>query len=240
METKIIVFDNTIHNDRAGGSSMRLTSMWKKIRQRLKTRRKLYLATQVGSLIVVIFISSGLMLPNYTQASEHFTMADIEELSSWLQQNEEIETILHRKYVCGDEIEHFGALSYEEIAILGEQHVNWKLTVNQTYTLISFVEEINDLSPYCKKNAFFGMNGTGEFSLFDGEPERDQVIKTFFQLNVPYLESSIPKEELKHLLSGIRVHDIEEYDSVLSTFSEFSMERTKAGDSPSDNTQESK
>lgn len=201
------------------------TMIWKKIKKRLKIKRKLHLAIKLllvstlGFIILAECFGASLAFG----AKREVIMTD--EISNWLKKDERIQAIYHRKYVCGDEIKHLGELSYEDVVILAKQNSNWELTVDQSHTLISFVEEVNDLSPYCKKNAYFGVNEGDEFTLFDGEPSNDKVIKTFFQLNVPYLESSLPDGELKHLLTGIRVKDIEEYESILSTFSEYSTDR---------------
>jgi forespore regulator of the sigma-K checkpoint len=54
-------------------------------------------------------------------------------------------------------------------------------------------------------------------------PAADNVIRTFFQLDIRYLESSLPKETLKQLQDGIRITDMAEYNSVLSTFSDYAM-----------------
>lgn len=212
---------------------MRFTSMWKRIKRKLKQngsmRRKLFLAVQMKSLlssIVILYIITMSLGTGHVQAQQNYVSNyEIDDLSTWLYGDKKILTILHRVYVCGEEIEQLDELNYEEVVIIAEQNPNWELTVDQSYTLIRFVEKIDDLSPYCKKNAFFGMNSEGEFSLFDGQPSQDKVMKTFFQLNVPYLESSLPEQEWEHLMNGIRVSDIEEYDSVLSTYSEYSLDR---------------
>lgn len=198
---------------------------WKRLKQRLKIKRKLYLASK----LLFVFILGVVTLTGYLSSIAFGAQSEamnIDDVSNWLNKDEQIQAIYHRKYVCGDEIKHLGELSYEEVITLAHENSNWELTVDQSHTLISFVEEVNDLSPYCKQNAYFGVNDDGEFTLFDGEPSNDKVIKTFFQLNLPYLESSLPEKELKHLLIGIRVKDIEEYESVLSTFSEFSIDRS--------------
>ncbi|URN92924.1 MAG: BofC C-terminal domain-containing protein [Candidatus Pristimantibacillus lignocellulolyticus] len=212
---------------------MRYTSMWKRLKRKLKQnrgmRRKLFLALQMKTLlsgvVILYFISMSVGTVHAQAHNNYISNYEIDDLSTWLNGDKKIHTILHRVYVCGEEIEQLDELNYEEVVIMAEQNPNWELTVDQSYTLIRFVEQIDDLSPYCKKNAFFGMNSEGEFSLFDGQPSQEKVMKTFFQLNVPYLESSLPEQEWEHLMNGIRVSDIEEYDSVLSTYSEYSMDR---------------
>lgn len=208
---------------------MRYASMWKRIKRKLNKRRKLFLAINLTITTSIIITSIQLLTETKRIYAENIEFSqlgqEVDELSNWLSEGESIRAILHKVYVCGEEIQQLDELSYEEVVTLAEQNPDWELTADQSYTMIRFVEHIEDLSPYCKKNAFFGINDEGVFSLFDGEPSQDKVIKTFFQLNVPYLESSLPDQEIEHLLIGIRVKDLEEYDSVLSTYSEYSMER---------------
>lgn len=53
------------------------------------------------------------------------------------------------------------------------------------------------------------------------------MLKTFFQLDVETMESVLPDEVLKQLQEGIRIQDVEEYNSVLSTFSDYALEQTE-------------
>ncbi|MNW53303.1 hypothetical protein D3C74_308610 [compost metagenome] len=64
--------------------------------------------------------------------------------------------------------------------------------------------------------------------MFEGPPKNEKVIKTFFQLDVETMESALPNEVLKQLKQGIRVQDASEYNSVLSTFSDFALEQDQS------------
>jgi forespore regulator of the sigma-K checkpoint len=88
---------------------------------------------------------------------------------------------------------------------------------------VTFIKHVEDLSPSCKAQAYMGLDEKGSLSLFNGMPAADNVIRTFFQLDIRYLESSLPKETLKQLQDGIRITDMAEYNSVLSTFSDYAM-----------------
>ena len=46
-------------------------------------------------------------------------------------------------------------------------------------------------------------------------------MRTFFQLDVGSMESSLPRDVIQRLEEGIRIQDMEEYNSVLSTFSDY-------------------
>jgi len=212
------------------GDSMMQNLLWRKfksrIRRKLKARKKLVWGTArfvftFTAAVVILMLAFG---SRPIEAKQAISMK-IDELSVWFADGKQLRGVLHKVYVCGEEIKDLDLLSYEDAVVLAHQNPHWELSVDQTYSVIRFEERIEDLSPYCKENAFFGIDEEGVFSLYDGVPERDKIMKTFFQLNIRYLESRLPKEEFEHLQLGIKVRDLEEYDSVLSTFNEFRLDR---------------
>jgi forespore regulator of the sigma-K checkpoint len=106
-------------------------------------------------------------------------------------------------YVCGDELEPLGLMDAADILAYHK---------NNPYTVVGlvaegsvhFVKTIEDLSPRCKENAYFGMDKGGNLSLFEGVPGvgDSNVIQTFFQLNIEHLESSLPRDAIKELYRG--------------------------------------
>jgi forespore regulator of the sigma-K checkpoint len=126
-------------------------------------------------------------------------------------------------YVCGQEVAEIGKLNSDQIAQYYKEHPQdqVKLTADgQVY----FVEQVEDLSAACKHNAFFGLDKNGRLSLFEGHPNQEQIIRTFFQLNVEHLKTSLPQGTLNQLIQGIPITDLAEYNSVLSTFSDYAVE----------------
>lgn len=128
-----------------------------------------------------------------------------------------------KTYVCGEELEHLGRLTPQEIQSIHAEHPQWRIAMNGDSVILR--EHIEDLSPGCKDTAYFGLDKKGNLSLFDGIPSGQKVIRTFFQLNMGFLESSVPRETIEQLKEGIRVSDLLEYNSVLSTFSDFAVEQ---------------
>lgn len=88
-------------------------------------------------------------------------------------------------------------------------------------------DELQQSLSRCHVAMFFGIDDQGRLSLFDGIPEKKKVLRTFFQLDIEYLESRLPREHVEQLYNGIRVKDKEEYDSVLSTYCGFALERER-------------
>jgi len=135
-------------------------------------------------------------------------------------------TVWIKQYVCGQEEQQLGARNSHEILQFLEEHPQAVVSMSDDGT-VTLTERFEDLSPECKERAYFGVDGDGNFSLFDGEPQDQQVIQTFFQLNIRYLESSLPPETVEQLRKGIRITDLAEYNSVLSTFSDYAVEETE-------------
>jgi forespore regulator of the sigma-K checkpoint len=138
----------------------------------------------------------------------------------------EVEVVLHRDYWCGEETRMLGRLSTTEAAELVKSHRDWDAAFDRTGRVV-LEELVEDISPACRENAYIGMDQDGNLSLFDGPPRKDNVVRTFFQLDVRSLESSLSKEKLHELAGGIRVTDKDEYTSVLSTYSDYAMHKSR-------------
>jgi forespore regulator of the sigma-K checkpoint len=129
---------------------------------------------------------------------------------------------IRKQYVCGEELTSLGLLSPDEIVQYKSDHPRVKILIGDDGH-VTFFEQIDDLSPACKMNSYFGLDHLDNLSLFHDVPGKEQVLRTFFQLNVERIRSSLPSEVLGELKNGIQIHDLAEYNSVLSTFSEFAI-----------------
>ncbi|MBD0381715.1 BofC C-terminal domain-containing protein [Paenibacillus sp. WST5] len=136
------------------------------------------------------------------------------------------QTYLLKSYLCGEERQELGIQTPNQLLQEQMKHPGWMLSLGAKGE-VTFTEEIEDLSPQCKQKAVFGIDAGGNLSLFNGAPGKDNVIRTFFQLNIKHLESSLPVETVKQLHKGIRISDLDEYYSVLSTFSDYAVEETE-------------
>lgn len=133
------------------------------------------------------------------------------------------ETYLLKSYLCGEERQGLGVKTPNQLLSEQMKHPEWTLSVGAGGE-VTFTDEIEDLSSECKLRAVFGIDDNGNLSLFNGTLGKDHVIRTFFQLNIKYLESSLPVETVKQLHQGIRISDVDEYYSVLSTFSDYAIQ----------------
>lgn len=133
---------------------------------------------------------------------------------------------LSKKYICGEETTVLGIMKPDEITSLLKEHPDWIGRIGNGGD-VWLEEHVNALSTECERNGYFGIDRLGNLSLFDGSPKEEKVLKTFFQLDVETMESVLPQKEMEQIRKGIRVQDVEEFDSVLSTFSEFAVGATE-------------
>ncbi|GIO44724.1 MULTISPECIES: BofC C-terminal domain-containing protein [Paenibacillus] len=154
-------------------------------------------------------------------------LRDDEESSlAWLEQLRDTDQVrivhLNKIYTCGEENVVLGLMRPWEITELAKSHAEWKGRLAPGGD-VWFDEHVEGLSELCGREGYIGIDSNGNLSLFDGPPKKEKVIRTFFQLDVETMESALPSEVLNQLQAGIRIQDVEEYNSVLSTFSDYAM-----------------
>ncbi|MCM3785561.1 BofC C-terminal domain-containing protein [Neobacillus mesonae] len=131
------------------------------------------------------------------------------------------EVFLEKNYICGVETITLGMFNQDDMILLIKQHPEWSGRLENDRLVLN--EHVNDLSPDCRSNAFMGMDTNGNLALYEGEPDEEKVIRTFFQLDIGTMETSLPEGVLEQLQKGIRIQDVDEYNSVLSTFSDYAV-----------------
>jgi forespore regulator of the sigma-K checkpoint len=197
-------------------------SLWKELRRRLRRgmrpgglRLALWLAAAVCAVMTAV--------PDAAAAAPQALgddAADERRYEAVRAAGSPVDVTLRRSFVCGEETQQLGSMTAEQAIDLLRRHPEWR-AVSAGGGAVVMVERVNDLSPACKESAVFGIDADGRLSLFDGPPERSKVLRTFYQLNIRSMESSLPRERLDALVRGIRVSDLDEYNSVLSSFSEY-------------------
>ncbi|MCC3378925.1 BofC C-terminal domain-containing protein [Paenibacillus farraposensis] len=135
-------------------------------------------------------------------------------------------TRLLTSYVCGTETLSLGTLNSQQLENLMKQHPDWKGRLNNKGE-VWLERRVEDLSEACKERGYMGLSEDGQLTLFEGPPKKEKVIRTFFQLDVDSMETALPEGVYEQLQQGIRVQDMNEYNSVISTFSDFAVERTQ-------------
>ncbi|GGD54722.1 hypothetical protein GCM10010911_10470 [Paenibacillus nasutitermitis] len=137
-----------------------------------------------------------------------------------------VKVMLHRTYVCGEETSSLGTVDTREVLQMLKHHPEWTAVRGGDHEVI-MEQRMDDLSEACKRRAYIGMDKDGNLSLFDGPPKKEKVMRTFFQLDVHYMESSLSKDRMDELLNGIRISDLDDYNSVISTFSDYAKDKSE-------------
>jgi forespore regulator of the sigma-K checkpoint len=130
--------------------------------------------------------------------------------------------VLTRTYLCGVRDEEHKTVSAEQLGDVMSAYKGWEIVSGDASKLILLKRE-QDISPACKENGYFGLSEDGVLTLFHGLPQEQNVIQTFYRINTAKMEASMSRQELENLKKGIRVRDLAEYHSVLSTYGEFQL-----------------
>ncbi|MDQ0110828.1 BofC C-terminal domain-containing protein [Paenibacillus harenae] len=193
-------------------------SLWKQLRRRLRRKRRpLWM---LGGLLPLLMIAISIPQQAYATYSVQDNRATV--IQALRSQEGPVTVNIHRLYVCGEETMPLGRIDSKQLVQLLASHPEWEAAAfDQSNSSLLIEHHVDDLSDYCKNHAYIGIDKDGNLTLYDGEPKKEKVVRTFFQLDVRYMESSLPQDKLDQLTRGIRISDIDEYNSVLSTYSDF-------------------
>ncbi|WP_173275662.1 BofC C-terminal domain-containing protein [Paenibacillus sp. NEAU-GSW1] len=208
-------------------------SLWKQVRKRLRRRRRslwllgsftLWLAaaaiTGTGAFLVTPFAEAASSLPESEK--------DRNSVIQTLERHDGPLTVkLRSVYICGEAIRNLGRIDARQIVKLLMSHPEWTAVMASDGTTVQLEQQIDDFSEDCRAQAYFGLDKHGYLSLFEGVPKKEKVVKTFFQLDIQYMESALPQQKVDELANGIKVSDIDEYNSVLSTFSDYAVQENE-------------
>ncbi|KLU56175.1 hypothetical protein EL84_29945 [Paenibacillus sp. VT-400] len=183
----------------------------------------LSISSAIERLLTTNFSESTSVMGPVTQEtrSEQEIQALVEQLDS--DPVHLTSVVLETQYICGVETEQLGKMARPQLKMLLAQHPEWDATVG-TSDELHLKQRVDDLSPLCKQQAYISIDAVGNLNLYEGKPAEEKVIRTFFQLDVGTLESSLPEGVLEQLQQGIRIQDKDEYDSVISTFSDYAVD----------------
>lgn len=144
------------------------------------------------------------------------------------EQQEPVSVMLRRYYLCGQESRPLGRMTSLQLIRLLEANSGWHATFDKTKNRVLVEQTVDEFSKHCQNEAYMGVDKQGNLSLFEGAPQQEKVLRTFFQLDIRYLESSLPRDKVEQLSHGIKINDIDEFNSVLSTFSDYELGHGKS------------
>lgn len=156
----------------------------------------------------VVFLLIGFM-------SVNTTLIRAEENS--IQQPLSVKVILQRKYLDGEISEEIVQENVSSIEDIRKLYSGWKL-IDQNRESIVLRRKVDDISPLLKTNGYFGITGDGTLSIFNGRPGSNDIIQSFFQIDVEKLESHKHDE----LMEGIRIESKDQYLEVLKAYESYS------------------
>jgi forespore regulator of the sigma-K checkpoint len=128
-----------------------------------------------------------------------------------------VKVVLQRTYLDGDLSEEVINETIFSMEDFWAAYDDWQL-IDQNEERIVFQKNIDDISPLLKANGYFGLTGDGTLSIFNGKPETNDVIQSFFQIDIRKLESRKHDE----LREGIRIESKDQYLEVLKTLETYS------------------
>ena len=157
--------------------------------------------------------------------SERSREAVLQSLAHW---QGDVEVILRRKYWCGEETRLLGHHTTKEASDLLKSRRDCEASFDASGRLIFVAneEDADNASAACRQNAYVAMDPDGNLKLFDGPPRKDNVVRTFFQLDVRSLESSMSPDMLRGLIEGIRVADPHKLNSLVAYYKEYARDKS--------------
>ncbi|MCM3215230.1 intercompartmental signaling factor BofC [Niallia taxi] len=121
--------------------------------------------------------------------------------------------LLQRVYLDGDISEECIEETIWSMEDFWSKYENWQL-VNMDSHQFVFKQEMDDISPLLKANGYFGVSDEGVLGVYNGKPNKSNIIQSFFQIDLEKLEST----QQKSLQNGIPIKNKNRYVEVLETF----------------------
>ncbi len=146
---------------------------------------------------------------------------EVELVNKAAEHQSEIVRITH--FVVGADLIEKKIESIESLEDVKIRYADWEIAeINNSQIVLK--RNVEDIGPECKEGAYFGLSPEGYLTLYKGSQEEKKVIETFFRIDIKGLESGLPQEPVKQLYQGIPIEDLAEFNSVLSTFSEYAVD----------------
>lgn len=130
-----------------------------------------------------------------------------------------VEVVLQTHYLDGEVSEEIVLEEIWSMEDFWSFYGDWQL-VDQNEKRVIFKKELNDISPLLKVNGYFGLSEDGTLNIYNGKPEQNEVIQSFFQVNTSRLKSHL-HEKLKE---GIPISTKDNYFDVLKMCEQYAIQ----------------
>ncbi|KON86911.1 regulator [Sporosarcina globispora] len=128
-----------------------------------------------------------------------------------------IKVILEREYLDGEVSQEMIEETIWTLEDFWAKYDQWQL-VDMDKDYVVFRRQMDDISPLLKANGYFGVTEDGTLTIFNGRPQRTNIIQSFFQIDLGKLEST----KCQELKKGIPIMTKDRYVEVLETFKSYS------------------
>ncbi|MBS4176212.1 intercompartmental signaling factor BofC [Lederbergia citrea] len=130
-----------------------------------------------------------------------------------------LDVTLKRKYIDGEISEETVKETIWALEDFWTKYETWQL-VDMDEDHLVFELFVDDISPLLKLNGFFGLSEDGILSIYNGKPDQEDIIQSFFQIDIKKLEGK-KRDQLKQ---GIPVKTKEDFTEVLEAMKNYSLE----------------
>lgn len=127
-----------------------------------------------------------------------------------------IEVILQEQYIDGRMETKIIEETISAMEDFWSEYSDYQL-IDQKVGQLTFRKQIDDVSPYLKKVGHFGLYDD-TLTIFEGEPEYEQVIQSFYHID----KNELTKEDIERLNNGIKIDSKETYQQTLEVFRSYS------------------
>jgi len=179
---------------------LKVAKRWLKMKTRFLLFSAVFLFSLIGSYSM--FTSTG----------------HAEALSSLQNYPKKFHIVLKRIYLDGEISEENIEETVWSMEDFWSKYDKWQLAAENNHTLI-FTQAVDDISPLLKTNGYFGISNEGILTIYNGKPEKSNIIQSFFQIDLKKLESA----QQKHLRKGIPIKTKDRYVEVLETFKNYTI-----------------
>ncbi|WP_017728636.1 intercompartmental signaling factor BofC [Halalkalibacterium ligniniphilum] len=124
--------------------------------------------------------------------------------------------ILEKVYLDGEKSEEQIVETIWAMEDFWADYEDWTL-IKQENDQMVFRKHVKDISPLLKAKGYFGVSDEGILRIYEGLPNEENVIQSFFQLDTEKLRS----QEHTKLKQGIPVKSLQHYEAVLKVYDEY-------------------
>lgn len=190
-------------------------SRWlKRLRNKLRNRKP---ALLLASVVLVLAVALGWSLSENKNgnAVQEDDAQVVSAVKKW-------QIIVVHHYLVGPSMEEQYEFSEAEYEAWIATNTNMKKVETRGDSVI-YEHAVSDLSPVLKDRGRFALDTSGMLHLYEGETKLENIIQTFFQIDLERLETTLPVEEYMQLRQGIPIRSLADYNSILSAYGEYAI-----------------